>query len=107
MAFASPALLAKRPSSEPRVAAALAPLARDGWRIAHGVTIGERGCVEHVAIGRGGAFAVAGHVPSLLGTAADQAAVDAASAQARLLERVTGAEVTPVLALSRGRARAI
>lgn len=87
---------------ERRVGAALAELTADGWMALHGVSLG-RGDVDHILIGPGGIFTIEtkshrGRIPI---DNIDPKMLKQAYAEKKLIERITGMEVQPLLVFSR------
>lgn len=86
---------------EREVAAVLAELEGDGWRALHDVSLG-RGNVDHILIGPGGIFTI--ETKSNRGRVSvdriEPAMLKQAYAQKKLLERITGLDVQPLLVFS-------
>jgi hypothetical protein len=87
-------------TGEESVGEVLAQLEGSGWHVLHDVVIGARGNIDHVVVGCGGVFTIetkshAGNVRVA------RPMLSQAYAQAKLLERVTGEAVTPLLVFSR------
>lgn len=87
---------------ERAVGAICAELEADGWRAIHDVSLGH-GNVDHILIGAGGIFTIEtkshrGHIPV---DRIDPKMLKQAYAQKKLLERITGRDVQPLLVFSR------
>jgi hypothetical protein len=86
---------------ERAVAAVLAQLENDGWRPLHDISLG-RGNIDHVLVGPGGIFTI--ETKSNRGRISidriDPKMLKQAYAQKKLLERITGLEVQPLLVFS-------
>ena len=88
---------------ERRVGTALAELTADGWMALHGVSLG-RGDVDHILVGPGGIFTIEtkshrGRIPI---DRIDPRMLKQAYAEKKLIERITGLEVQPLLVFSPG-----
>ena len=91
---------ARGAAGERKVGAILEGLAPD-WHVLHGVWLG-RGDIDHVLVGPGGTFTVEtksnrGHIPV---EAIDARMLSQAYAESKLLEKVSGLDVTPLLVFS-------
>lgn len=87
---------------ERAVGTVLAQLEDDGWRALHDISLG-RGNVDHVLIGPGGIFTIEtkSH-PGRIGIdRIDPRMLKQAYAEKKLLERITGLKVQPLLVFSR------
>ncbi len=87
---------------ERAVGEVLTQLEGDGWRALHGISLG-RGDVDHVLIGPGGIFTIEtkSH-PGRIGVdRIDPKMLRQAYAEKKLLERITGLKVQPLLVFSR------
>jgi hypothetical protein len=87
---------------ERAVGEVLTQLEGDGWRALHGISLG-RGDVDHVLVGPGGIFTIEtkshpGRIPI---DRIDPKWLKQAYAEKKLLERITGLEVQPLLVFSR------
>lgn len=86
---------------EREVAAVLAQLEADGWQALHDVSLG-RGNVDHILVGPGGIFTI--ETKSNRGRVSvdriEPAMLKQAYAQKKLLERITGLDVQPLLVFS-------
>lgn len=87
---------------ERQVGTALADLAVDGWMALHDVSLGH-GNVDHILIGPGGIFTIEtkSHTGKIRIDSIDPRMLKQAYAEKKLIERVTGMEVTPLLVFSR------
>jgi Holliday junction resolvase-like predicted endonuclease len=90
-------------AGEESVGDVLEPLERAGWRVLHDVVVASRGNIDHVVLGRGGLFTIEtkSHGGRIRAARIERAMLSQAYAQAKLLERVTGERVTPLLVFSR------
>jgi hypothetical protein len=86
---------------ERAVATVLAKLENDGWRALHDISLG-RGNVDHVLVGPGGIFTL--ETKSNRGRLGvdriDPKMLKQAYAEKKLLERITGLEIQPLLVFS-------
>lgn len=87
---------------EEAVGAICAELEADGWHAIHDVSLG-RGNVDHILVGPGGIFSIEtkshrGRIPI---DHIDPKMLKQAYAQKKLLERITGRDVKPLLVFSR------
>jgi Nuclease-related domain len=86
---------------EQSVGAVLSGLSADGWQAIHDVSLG-RGNVDHVLVGPGGIFAI--ETKSQKGRVSvdriNSRMLKQAYAEKKLLERITGMEVQPLLVFS-------
>lgn len=87
---------------ERQVGAALAELTVDGWMALHDVSLG-RGNVDHILIGSGGIFTIEtkSHRGKIRIDGIDPRMLKQAYAEKKLIERITGMEVQPLLVFSR------
>jgi hypothetical protein len=87
---------------ERAVAAVLAQLEGDGWRALHDISLG-RGNIDHILVGPGGIFTIEtkSHQEPTNIDRIDPKMLKQAYAQKKLLERITGLEVQPLLVFSR------
>ncbi len=86
---------------ERAVGAVLTQLEGDGWKALHDISLG-RGNVDHVLIGPGGIFTIEtkSHRGKIGVDRIDPKMLKQAYAQKKLLERITGFEVHPLLVFS-------
>jgi hypothetical protein len=87
---------------ERAVGEVLTQLEGDGWRALHGISLG-RGDIDHVLVGPGGIFTIEtkshpGRIPI---NRIDPKWLKQAYGEKKLLERITGLEVQPLLVFSR------
>ena len=87
---------------ERAVGAVLAQLEDEGWRALHDISLG-RGNVDHVLVGPGGIFTIEtkSHPGPIGIDRIDPKMLKQAYAEKKLLERITGFEVQPLLVFSR------
>jgi hypothetical protein len=87
---------------ERAVGEVLAQLENEGWRALHDVSLG-RGNVDHVLVGPGGIFTIEtkSHGGRIGIDGIDPGFLRQAYAEKKLLERITGLEVQPLLVFSR------
>jgi len=87
---------------EEQVGALLDELPRANWEVIHDASLG-RGNVDHILLGRAGVFTVEtkSHPGPVRVGRVHGATLGQALAQRRLIERVTGVEVEPLIAYSR------
>ena len=81
----------------------LAALEPAGWLTLHDVTVGARGNIDHVVVGPAGLFTIEtkSHAGRIKAGRIDRRMLSQAYAQAKLVERMTGEKVTPLLVFSR------
>ncbi|HET7486209.1 MAG TPA: nuclease-related domain-containing protein [Solirubrobacterales bacterium] len=86
---------------ERAVATVLAQLENDGWRALHDISLG-RGNVDHILVGSGGIFTIEtkSHRGRIGIDRIDPRMLNQAYAEKKLLERITGLEVQPLLVFS-------
>jgi hypothetical protein len=87
---------------ERQVGTALADLAVDGWMALHDVSLGH-GNVDHILIGPGGIFTIEtkSHPGKIRLDSIDPRMLKQAYAEKKLIERITGMQVQPLLVFSR------
>lgn len=87
---------------EEQVGDILNGLAADGWHVTHDVSLG-RGNIDHLLVGPGGIFSIEtkSHPGHISVDRLDQRMLAQAYAEKKLLERITGLEVQPLLVFSR------
>jgi hypothetical protein len=87
---------------EKAVGAICAELEADGWHAIHDVSLGH-GNVDHILIGPGGIFSIEtkSHRGHINVDRIDQRMLKQAYAEKKLLERITGLDVQPLLVFSR------
>ncbi len=86
---------------EQRVGAVLDSLSGDGWHALHDVSLG-RGNIDHILVGPGGIFTIEtkSHKGRFRVERIDSAMLKQAYAEKKLLERITGYKVQPLLVFS-------
>lgn len=89
-------------SGEEHVGALLDELPREQWEVIHDATLG-RGNVDHILLGPAGVFTIEtkSHPGPVRVGRVHGATLGQAHAQRRLIERVTGVDVEPLIAYSR------
>lgn len=89
-------------TGEEHVGGVIDRLAASGWRAIHDVSLG-RGNVDHVLVGPAGLLTVEtkSHGGRIAARGIDRRMLSQSYAEAKLIERITGREVSPLLVFSR------